>query len=356
MKPNSWNSGSSGRLRWLREPASLLLLAFLTLALSTAPVRVAAVDAPADSPSDANEPRPGGGVLSDTPLLFDTNLGLIERTTMQAVQEALEGITLDPGSDIRLHAMTTNEGGWFIEDCIARVLSQKGYRVHLASAAGTAPATTPGTGSAGTAAPGPQSLAEAMGRTSAPDSAGPGGAAAGASTPGAGTSGPPAGTGEEGTTTVVDPARSAQTQKDMLAQARAAGNSIIPADPPEAPVNPLPEGEGLVLSFRIIEFGVTYHGSWRRGFMGPRMVERLAAVNLYTRLVNGSAEDVLWVGRGRAERLDVVPKSKLDLLEGRNYPFQKPELRGRPLSRLAEPVLVSGIIAGLVFLFYSSQN
>ena len=90
--------------------------------------------------------------------------------------------------------------------------------------------------------------------------------------------------------------------------------------------------------------------------MGPRLVERLASVNLYTRLVNGSEEVVLWVGRGRAERLDVVPKSKLDLLEGRNYPFQKPVLRGGKLSKLAEPMLVSGIIAGLVFLFYSSQK
>ena len=51
-----------------------------------------------------------------------------------------------------------------------------------------------------------------------------------------------------------------------------------------------------------------------------------------------------------------VPQAKLDLLEGRTYPFTRPVLRNRPLSRLAEPVLVAGIITGLVFLFYSSQN
>ena len=101
---------------------------------------------------------------------------------------------------------------------------------------------------------------------------------------------------------------------------------------------------------------VTYHDSWRRGLFGSRVVERLASVNLYCRLVSGGAEDVLWVGQGKSERLDIVPQGKLALLEGRSYPFVRPELKRQPLSRLVEPVLVSGIIGGLVYLFYSNQD
>lgn len=329
--------------------ALFLVVLFL---MASEPARPgAAGQAHAETPSGAPVAEavpltPGTPGTADGPLQFDTNLGLIERATMQAVQEALEGLRLDPGSDILLHPMTTSEGGWFVEDCIARVLSQKGYSVHLVSAEEVASRTNPpgrtvppaGSGSSGGAVPpgvaSTGSLADAVTQTNTPGS----------------------NAGAAPSDSIIDPAQYRRQHQRMLQQAAEAGNNAPNTPPEPETVNPVPPGEGLVLSYRIIEFGVTYHDSWRRGFMGPRMVERLASVNLYTRLVNGTAEDVLWVGRGRAERLDVVPKAKLDLLEGRNYPFLRPELRGRPLSRLAEPILVSSIIAGLVFLFYSSQN
>src|SRR4029078_13296010 len=124
---------------------------------------------------------------------------------------------------------------------------------------------------------------------------------------------------------------------------------------PEGQMIPVPEGRGLVFTYRLVEFGVTYHDSWRRGSMGARVVERLASVNLYCRLVSDGPRDVLWVGQGKSERLDIVPKSKLDLREGLSYPFTpKPTLRQEPLSRFLEPVLVTSIIGGLVYLFYTN--
>ena len=101
---------------------------------------------------------------------------------------------------------------------------------------------------------------------------------------------------------------------------------------------------------------MTYHDQWREGFLGQRVVERLAAVDLNCRLVSGDEKNIVWVGNGRSERLDIVPKSKLDLLEGRTYPFKEPELPDQSLSRIIEPALVLGIVAGLVLLFYSNQN
>lgn len=334
--------------------------------------------APLHHPADPATPEPvaipqAGLPLADSPLTFDTNLGLIERTTAQAVDEALQGITLEPGSDILLHPMTTSEGQWFVEDAIARLLSSRGYRVHLTRV------DAPGTTAPGTTAPGTTNPAG-----TGPNAGGAGGAPGGslgdlvsggnksaattdtlagaanpvvspaANPPAQPPPADPAGS-PGGPTSTTGPGRpNAQFQAQMQA-AMAAGNAARDPGGAGQPV-PFPDQAGLVLSYRIVEFGVTYHDSWRRGFLGPRMVERLASVDLYTRLVKGSAENVLWAGRGRAERLDIVPQSKLDLLEGRTYPFTRPVLQGRPLSRLAEPILVSGIITGLVFLFYSSQN
>lgn len=318
---------------------------------------------PLHHPADPATPEPvaipqAGLPLADSPLTFDTNLGLIERTTAQAVDEALQGITLEPGSDILLHPMTTSEGQWFVEDAIARLLSSRGYRVHLTrveAPATTPPATGPNAGAAGGAPGGSLGDLVSGGNKSAATTDTLAGAANPAANPPAQTPPvDPAGS-PGGPTSTTGPGRpNGQFQAQMQA-AMAAGNAARDPGGAGQPV-PFPDQAGLVLSYRIVEFGVTYHDSWRRGFLGPRMVERLASVDLYTRLVKGSAENVLWAGRGRAERLDIVPQSKLDLLEGRTYPFTRPVLQGRPLSRLAEPILVSGIITGLVFLFYSSQN
>lgn len=317
----------------------------------------ASLHGPADpGPSESMSIPPPGHPLADGPLVFDTNLGLIERATIQAVEEALQGIAVPEGSDILLHPMTTSEGLWFVEDSIARVLTARGFKVHLtridppAGAAGQVPpAAAPTGGGAGAG-----SLADMI------NSGNSTGAASDSTAPADSTRTPPPPPppSEGGPTSTTGPGRpnepgrpNAQFQAQMQA-ARAAGAA---AQAQGAPV-PFPDAAGLVLTYRIVEFGVTYHDSWRRGFMGPRVVERLASVDIYTRLVDGSAENVLWAGRGHSERLDVVPQAKLDLLEGRTYPFTRPVLKSRPLSRLAEPVLVAGIITGLVFLFYSSQN
>lgn len=298
-------------------------------------------------------------VLADQPLVFDTNLGLIERATAEAVTEALSGLRLPPGSDIRLHALTNHEGSWFVEDFIARYLSDQGHTVHLVKKpvpAGTTPGTAPGPAGAGKTG----SLAEMLGKgKKAPaDSAAAAGEAGGAGAvadtagvaeaDGGDTEGAPE-TTPGGTPEAPVPR---MPRRGPAARAGEAAGARVPK--PEQLI-PIPEGEGMVLTFRLVEFGVTYHDSWRRGFLGPRVVERLASVNLFCRLVSGDAEEILWVGRGKAERLDIVPKSRLDLLEGLSYPFTVPTLRQAPLSRLLEPVLVTGIVGGLVYLFYANQ-
>ncbi len=112
----------------------------------------------------------------------------------------------------------------------------------------------------------------------------------------------------------------------------------------------------LVLRYRLAEFGILYPESHRKSPFGSRRVQRLAAVSLYANLLEGKREGVTWVGSGDAERLDVVPAGKLPLLEGKTFPFAKPVLETRGLGGLVEPALVTGIVVGLIYLFYTNQK
>lgn len=112
----------------------------------------------------------------------------------------------------------------------------------------------------------------------------------------------------------------------------------------------------LVLRYRVAEFGILYPESHRKSPFGSRRVQRLAAVSLYANVLKGRREDVTWVGSGDAERLDVVPAGKLPLLEGKTFPFTKPVLQTRGLGGLVEPALVTGIVVGLIYLFYTNQK
>jgi len=323
---------------------SLRFLAGLAALLLILSIRPAAAD---DPTTRAGEPS------ADRPLVFDTNLGLIQRATEEAIERALAGMKLPPGSEIQLFPVLKIDGDWFVEDRIAAYLSNKGYKVYLIEKR-KAKAKGP-TVAGDTDGDGEMSIEEAIkasnaGNPSTPTASDTSGAATDT------TDLPP----------MLPPPPNPETQNDQPVPAAPAPGPTgknpnatpgVPAANLPPVLNEFPEDiEGLVLSFRVVEFGVTYHDQWRQGFLGQRVVERLAAVDLNCRLVSGDEKNILWVGNGRSERLDIVPKSKLDLLEGRAYPFSRPSLPPQSLSRIVEPVLVLGIVAGLVFLFYSNQN
>jgi len=292
-------------------------------------------------PASAAEPDSGTVMMADHALVFDTNLGLIQRATEEAIGRALTGISLPENSEIRLFSVTSREGDWFVEDRIAHYLASRGYRVYLVEkpkAGGTAdPATAAGDEQF--------SMGDALNATS-------GSGASKDSTASDSTAIDSTVAGAKGNPTATPPPPNKPPPIVPPALRNQPG-----ANQPIETMNEFPEDiEGMVLSFRVLEFAVTYHDQWRQGFMGQRVVERLAAVDLNCRLVSGSEKSILWVGNGRSEKLDIVPKSKLDLLEGRSYPFNKPTLPPQSLSRIVEPALVLGIVAGLVFLFYSNQN
>ncbi len=129
------------------------------------------------------------------------------------------------------------------------------------------------------------------------------------------------------------------------------GDSLETAPPPE----PEPGAE-YVFRYRIVEFGMSYPDTYRKSPLGSKQVQRLARCNLQAHLLAGERERVVWGNTSEASRSDVVPSKKLSLLEGDNSPFTAPALDSKGLSGLVEPALVTGIVIGLVYLFYANQN
>src|SRR5262249_54519383 len=156
--------------------------------------------------------------------------------TVEAVDQALQGLRLPPGSDILLSPLRENDGNWFVEDFIARRLNDAGYSVHVEPAPGSV--ATPPSGTTPEAptpsGPAPSRLAAAMKHTS----------------------------GKADTT--ADSTKKVATSPDSAAggpkphrphpNAAGAGNAT-PPNPAgavdEGRMIPVPEGRGLVFTYRL---------------------------------------------------------------------------------------------------------
>ena len=272
---------------------------------------------------------------------YPTNLSMLRDAANAAVSEMLLNFNPPAGSSIRLEAENAHEARWFLENLLLDRLTEAGYEVYLVPEE-TPPATPKGprarqaaTGDeraeedSADAAPTP-SLADAM--------------KASGNTP------PP---GEE-SFSPDSLAAVGDTVPEVKQEVEAATGRAADADTLAAPsVRRIPAD--YLLRFRVVECAVTYPKSYRKSPLGGRTVERLASVNVYATLVQESRERVVWVGHGDSDRLDHVPASKLPLLEGSTFPFTQPELESRGLGAYVEPILVLGIVAGLIYLFYSNQ-
>ena len=119
---------------------------------------------------------------------------------------------------------------------------------------------------------------------------------------------------------------------------------------------PTAEDAEHIFRYRVVEFGISYPSSYRKSPLGGRQVHRLARANLQAHLLEGKRQHVRWGNTANSARSDVVPAGKLKILAGADSPFPQPAIEGKGLSGLVEPALVTGIVVGLVYLFYANQN
>lgn len=235
---------------------------------------------------------------------YPTNLTLLEETTASAVAELLLGFSAPDGITILLESADRHKANWFVENHLLAQLTAAGYHAYLKEIT-EIPELMPN-GKAETA---PDTLGVEADSLEAGDVEQP----------------------DAGESTDLPPAE--------------AGNVVNDESRPE-----------YVLRFRIVEFEIAYPDNYRTSPLGKRKVQRRASVSVLAHLLRGERENVVWVGTGDVERMDVVPASKLPLLEGPSFPFDPPALETHGIGSLVEPALVTGIVAGLIYLFYTNQN
>jgi len=110
-----------------------------------------------------------------------------------------------------------------------------------------------------------------------------------------------------------------------------------------------------LLSFRILRLQLTYPIQRRRGFLGPRQVKREAEVDFILRLQTPGERRVIWNRRIRGKIFDWLPRAKLKSTTSSSYPFLTSPLPHGGWTRYGEPIVVTGLVAGLVYLLYSNR-
>ena len=109
-------------------------------------------------------------------------------------------------------------------------------------------------------------------------------------------------------------------------------------------------------SYQIIRFTLKYPEISRNYWIGAKEVERLSEIGIFSQLIELSSGDIIWVGETQKKYEDTIAYSLLDRVEDPQHDFTKPPRKQLQLSRLVEPIIVTGIVTGLVYLFFSNQT
>ena len=111
-----------------------------------------------------------------------------------------------------------------------------------------------------------------------------------------------------------------------------------------------------ILKYQIVNFSFSYPDIGRNWLIGEKEVERLAEISLFVQLVEGETGDTVWIGETEKKFNDVIPYSILDRVEDQEHEFTRPRRDEWTWGNMIEPVVVTGIVTGLVYLFFSNQS
>ncbi len=109
-------------------------------------------------------------------------------------------------------------------------------------------------------------------------------------------------------------------------------------------------------SYQLLKMSLRYPAISRKYWIGEKQVEREAQIAVFSQLVDLDSGDIVWVGETRKSYQDVIPYSDLDRVEDPSQAFTMPERHEVRWSRLVEPIVVGGIVTGLIYLFFSNQD
>jgi hypothetical protein len=122
-------------------------------------------------------------------------------------------------------------------------------------------------------------------------------------------------------------------------------------------VRAMADSSGPVLEFEVVDLGLAYTDVHRRAWLGEKRVDREARARLFARLVDQDQGAILWADQAEARATDVVRHAELGELEEKGAAeYLKATMPETRWNKLVEPVVVTGIVVGLIVLFFSNQN
>ncbi len=111
-----------------------------------------------------------------------------------------------------------------------------------------------------------------------------------------------------------------------------------------------------VFSYQIVKFHMEYPDIGRSYWIGAKEVERFAEVGVFAKLIVPGTGEIVWVGETQKKYEDRIAYSLLERVEDPTRDFTMPVRHEIRWGRFVEPVVVTGIVVGLVYLFFSNQE
>ena len=113
---------------------------------------------------------------------------------------------------------------------------------------------------------------------------------------------------------------------------------------------PASDSNHVQLAYNVLELSTT--GETR---MLRAKVQRRCRADLALTLSDVSDHAVHWRREASVTHVDAVPKRRLDLLANAQYSFAKTELEEQTWGKFVEPVVISSVLGGLIYLFFSNR-
>lgn len=110
-----------------------------------------------------------------------------------------------------------------------------------------------------------------------------------------------------------------------------------------------------LLGYRIIDLSLAYPRIWRKGFTGRKELRRQARVALSARLSDPATGEILFDRRASVIREDQLTSAQVREVENGNYPLLSPPVPPLGYNKYIEPIVVTGVVAALVLLLFTSR-
>ena len=108
--------------------------------------------------------------------------------------------------------------------------------------------------------------------------------------------------------------------------------------------------EGSRLSYRVLDLGISGRSSLWRG-----KVLRQSRATLLLRVSSIDDESLRWQQQETALQSDRIPAKMVEQLQTTTHQFARTELEEETWGKFVEPAIVSTVLGGLVYLFFSNR-